>query len=112
MLGTPEAAPAPPQTPPSLWLKRQQQSCSPSHVPEHLQLLSLNAGGWEELQSPLDAFAAQHCPHVQVSSEQINGADLCRDRSLLPGNASPLAALLKREFPRPDAVPRPVFDVP
>ena len=97
--------PAPPQTPPSLWQKRRGDTEEKSsNLPGHLQLLSLNAGGWEELQSPLDAFAEQHCPKISNGAD-LDAADLGVPRRLLQGqdNASPLSKLMK-EFVRPGAM--------
>ena len=111
----------PPHTPPtssggrsaSLWAKRRgSHEVSPSAYPENLQLISLKGGQWEDLQSPLDAFARKHCPNrsKHTSSSVVSG-DVSRlvieadeeacaspswDRS---SNHSPLAALLRREFP-------------
>ena len=101
----PPPPPPPPQTPPSLWQKRRGDTEEKSsNLPGHLQLLSLNAGGWEELQSPLDAFAEQHCPKISNGAD-LDAADLGVPRRLLQGqdNASPLSKLMK-EFVRPGAM--------
>ena len=129
---------APPHTPPnhahpdrSLWAKRRDSSGSPSNLPENLQLVSLKAAhAWDELQSPLDAFARKHCPnrsrhshggssvatshhsggshpsggaHPHVGArfsieteDELGPASPSWDRA---SNHSPLAALLRREFP-------------
>ena len=100
----PAPPPAPPQTPPSLWQKRRGDTEEKSsNLPGHLQLLSLNAGGWEELQSPLDAFAEQHCPKMSNGAD-LDAADMGVPRRLLqPEGASPLSKLMK-EFVRPGAM--------
>lgn len=112
----------PPHTPPtssggrssSLWAKRRgSHEISPTAYPENLQLVSLKGGQWEDLQSPLDAFARKHCPNrnSRHTSSSVASGDVSRlvidtddeacsspswDRS---SNHSPLAALLRREFP-------------
>ena len=103
----------PPQTPPSLWQKRRGETEEPSsNLPGHLQLLSLNAGGWEELQSPLDAFAEQHCPKISNGAD-LDAAHLGMPRCLLQGqdqSSSPLSKLMK-EFVRPAAAQPPRSDL-
>lgn len=85
---------APPQTPPAgLWAKRRGASPSPV-LPGKLQLLSLNNSGWEELASPLDAFARHHCPVVQPRSDAV-GIPF----AAFPDNASPLNNLVRQNFP-------------
>ena len=132
---------APPHTPPtngsggSLWAKRRGPSeASPSNLPENLRLVSLKGGQWDELQSPLDAFAHKHCPvrsrHTS-SSVATGNSDGSNPRAGLPrfsidtdddlgpvspswdraSNHSPLAALLRREFPSQEgAKPNRLFD--
>lgn len=111
-------APDPPHTPPTnLWAKRRgSDEASPGSMPDNLQLMSLKGHGWEDLQSPLDAFAQKHCPtrssrHTSSSAASV-GSHLSDGRQLIeadgedspawdrPGNSSPLAALLRREFPQ------------
>ena len=113
----------PPATPPTLWAKRTQSDAGPSSVlnvaggaaagvgarPPKLQMM--NGGGWEELKSPLDVFANKHCPRVGASIGALNISAAPYDdgplhaADVLRGNASPLADLLRREFPRATGPP-------
>ena len=115
-----------PHTPPShttLWAKRRGPDTSPgSHTGLSLKLISIKGNEqWQDLQSPLDVFARKHCPSRSRgvgSSEQVHAAAPLTGRPppLLsepdedggslkspswdrPSNHSPLAALLRREFP-------------
>ena len=113
----------PPATPPTLWAKRTQSDAGPSSVlnvaggaaagvgarPPKLQMM--NGGGWEELKSPLDVFANKHCPRVGAGIGALNISAAPYDdgplhaADVLRGNASPLADLLRREFPRATGPP-------
>jgi len=128
-----------PQTPPSLWAKRrsadsrdQESPCPgkkmPPERPERLQMLSLNHVSHAELQSPLDAFAAKHCPMRSRSSaesastksrsggdgrEGIPEVEFDLDEEHHRGNydnTSPLSALIKRQFPQKGASERRLFE--
>ena len=116
---------ATPHTPPSattLWAKRRGPDASPgSQTDLNLQLISIKGNDqWQDLQSPLDVFARKHCPSRSrpgcSSSEHHGPSALGRPSGLLcetdeeghdptspswdrPNNHSPLAALLRREFP-------------
>lgn len=105
----------PPSTPPnsSLWAKRRGAAdASPGSVQENLKLMSVRDQQWEELQSPLDAFANKHCPrkgadggsHPSIVHEAEGEDSPSWHR---PANSSPLAALLRREFPGPAFGGRP-----
>jgi hypothetical protein len=107
----------------TLWAKRRGADASPgSQADLNLQLISIKGNDqWQELQSPLDVFARKHCPsrsRLGASSSGPGGeagpAALNRPHPLLcetdeegpgsplwdrPNNHSPLAALLRREFP-------------
>ena len=71
----------------------------------------MNGGGWEELKSPLDVFANKHCPRVGAGIGALNISAAPYDdgplhaADVLRGNASPLADLLRREFPRATGPP-------
>jgi len=121
--------PGEPHTPPSaatLWAKRRgSQEESPGSLPDNLQLLSLRGSDqWQDLQSPLDVFARKHCPsrsRTSASSVQTGSGhsdrpsalcetdeDACSSPSWArPNNHSPLAALLRREFPAPNKAGAP-----
>lgn len=113
-------AQAPPHTPPSsatLWAKRRGSNVSPGSLPDNLQLLSLRGSDqWQDLQSPLDVFARKHCPsrthssrHSSSSAQAGSGHErpaalweMDEEEAHSPNNHSPLAALLRREFPAPN----------
>ena len=91
-------------------------------------MLSLNHVAHAELQSPLDAFAAKHCPMRSRSSaesastksrsggdgrEGIPEVEFDLDEEHHRGkhdNTSPLSALMKRQFPQKGASERRLFE--
>ena len=84
-------------------------------------MLSLNHVPHAELQSPLDAFAAKHCP--KLGSGKSHGSSEGREgipeiefeideeeRWNQHDNTSPLSALMKRQFPHKGVSERRLFE--
>ena len=117
------------QPPPRLicYPPRQESPCPgkkvPGERPERLQMLSLNHAPNNDLQSPLDAFAAKHCPmrsrksteghSRRDSAEGIPEVDFDLDGDYpcsSQDNTSPLSTLMKRQFPQKGASERRLFE--